>query len=115
MKLMKQKIIENGFIKREIKMSNYVEEKSWDEFRSTGLLLIINQILHIFGWAIVASYERYDVSTDIGVIKNVYPARVKYRGFTEKSTDRAYKKITKYMDNNSKDLLDDIKEINVYE
>jgi hypothetical protein len=28
-------------------------KKEWSEFRSTGLLLFINQILHVFGWAIV--------------------------------------------------------------
>jgi hypothetical protein len=30
-----------------------VTKKEWSEFRSTGLVLIVNQILHIFGWALV--------------------------------------------------------------
>ena len=34
-----------------------ITEKSWEEFKGTGLLLIVNQILHIFGWAIVAEIE----------------------------------------------------------
>lgn len=31
---------------------NMVVEKSWDEFRNSGLLWWINMILHTFGWAI---------------------------------------------------------------
>ena len=33
------------------------KEKSWQEFRDTGLVVIINQILHIFGWAITEVYK----------------------------------------------------------
>ena len=75
-----------------------VTKKSWDEFRETGLLLIINQILHIFGWVIVV------VEDESNVIE-VYPARVKFRGFGEKSTEDAYKKVSAYMiDHGSNDL-----------
>lgn len=34
-----------------------ITEKSWDEFKKNGLLLFINQILHIFGWAICFEYD----------------------------------------------------------
>jgi hypothetical protein len=74
-----------------------VKRKNWEEFRKTGLLLIINQTLHIFGWALV-----YEIENE--VVVNVYPARVKFRGFDEKSTEDAYKKISQYMDDNSKEL-----------
>jgi len=70
-----------------------VEKKEWSEFRNTGLLLIINQVLHIFGWAIV-----FEMDGD--KVKNVYPARVKFRGFDNESTDEAYKNLTKYMKDN---------------
>jgi len=75
-----------------------VKEKTWEEFRETGLLLIINQILHIFGWAIVFEFK------DKRIIR-VYPARVRFRGFSEKSITKSYLKISEYMNNNSEELL----------
>ena len=77
-----------------------VTKKEWSEFRSTGLVLIVNQILHIFGWALVFEIEKDE-------IKKVYPARVKFRGFDNKSTDEAYKKLSKYMLDNAKELNDE--------
>lgn len=65
-----------------MKNKQMVTEKTWEDFRSTGLLLIINQFLHIFGWAIVFDYETYDKETETGIIRRVYPARVKFRGFS---------------------------------
>lgn len=40
-----------------------VTKKEWIEFRSTGLLLIINQILHIFGWVIVYEMDSEEVKS----------------------------------------------------
>jgi len=74
-----------------------VNKKDWNEFRSTGLVLIINQILHIFGWAIVFEVEDNEV-------KNVYPARVKFRGFDNDSTDESYRKVSEYSIDNSEEL-----------
>ena len=74
-----------------------VTKKEWSEFRSTGLVVFINQILHIFGWAIVFEIEN-------GEIKNVYPARVKFRGFNDRTTEEAYKKISQFMVDNAKKL-----------
>ena len=74
-----------------------VNKKEWSEFRSTGLLLFINQILHVFGWAIV-----FDMDGD--EVKSVYPARVKYRGFDHKSVGESYQKITEYVKENISDL-----------
>lgn len=51
-----------------------VNKISWQEFRDSGMLWWINMILHTFGLAIVFDMED-------GEIKEVYPARVKYRGF----------------------------------
>lgn len=76
-----------------------VDKKEWSEFRSTGLLLIINQILHIFGWAIV-----FQLDDDTGEVKDVYPARVKFRGFDSKDTDEAYIKVSQFMRNNAEEL-----------
>ena len=75
-----------------------VDTKTWDEFRNSGLLWFINTILHTFGWAIVFEIENEKVI-------NVYPARVKFRGFDEKSNTEGYIKISAYLDENSKELL----------
>ena len=34
-----------------------VDKRTWDEFRTSGFLWWINQILHTFGWAIVIEVE----------------------------------------------------------
>jgi hypothetical protein len=78
-------------------INEMVSKKEWSEFRSTGLVLIINQILHIFGWALVFEIENDEV-------KSVYPARVKFRGFGHKSVDAAYKKLSQFMVDNATEL-----------
>ena len=79
-----------------------VTEKSWEEFRKNGLLLFINQILHIFGWAIVFEYD--DETQNL--IK-VYPARVKFRGFDNKNVSVAYQDLSKYMKDNASILYEE--------
>lgn len=74
-------------------------EKSWDDFRKTGLFLLTNQFLHIFGWALTC--ERNNGH------ERVYPARVRYRGFAEDSQTRAYEKVQKYMVENAKTIYDE--------
>ena len=85
-------------------MRNMVNKKNWKDFRETGLLLFINQILHVFGWAIVFDYESYDEEKDEGVIKDVYPARVSFRGFDNNSVSESYIKISKYLKKNIEKL-----------
>lgn len=72
-------------------------EKEWDEFRGTGLFLIVNQFLHIFGWALC-----YNTET-----KQVKPARVRYRGFSEGSVTRAYEKVQRYMIDNAQEIYEE--------
>lgn len=74
-----------------------VTKKEWSEFRNTGLVLIVNQILHIFGWALVFEMEGEE-------IKSVYPARVKFRGFAEKNVTASYKKVSQYLKDNIDEL-----------
>jgi len=78
-----------------------VTKKEWSEFRNTGLVVFINQMLHIFGWALVFQMENDE-------IKSVYPARVKFRGFDNDSTSKAYEKITKFMLDNASELNDEV-------
>ncbi len=75
-----------------------IDKKSWSEFKDSGLLFYINQILHAFGWAIV--FELDDNET----VSDVYPARVKFRGFGENSIKNGYQKIGKYLKENSEDI-----------
>lgn len=76
-----------------------VSRKTWKEFRETGLLFFINQILHVFGWAIVV-----DIDDNKDVI-DAYPARVKFRGFDADVIDRGYTKVTQYLKDNVDELL----------
>ena len=62
-----------------------------------------NMILHTFGWAIFV-----DVN-DNGEITNAYPARVKFRGFSEKSNTEGYIKVSRYIKENIADLLEESK------
>ena len=80
-----------------------IEAKTWEEFRETGLLLLVNQFLHIFGWAIVVDVDENDNVT------SCYPARVRFRGFSNESTLNAYVKISQYMKNNAETLLKEAK------
>lgn len=82
---------------------NMVKRRSWEDFRSNGLLWLINSILHIFGWAICFEYNDEDPTE----LLEVYPARVKYRGFSEECNDRGYKNISRYMKYNSANLYEE--------
>lgn len=81
-----------------------IKKKSWKEFRDSGLLWWINMILHTFGWSICL-----DMDED-GEIINVFPARVKFRGFNEESNTNGYIKISKYMKENADELLEESKD-----
>jgi hypothetical protein len=75
-----------------------IARKSWKEFRESGLLFVTNQFLHIFGYALVYNFD------DNGEIEEVYPARVKFRGFGDKQIEEGYQKISKYMVENAVEL-----------
>jgi hypothetical protein len=84
-----------------------VEEKSWEEFLTTGLLLFINSFLHIFGWVIVLNLDENNK------VFKVYPARiVSNRGFTRQEVLRSYGKLTKYMKDNGNKLYNEFIKIN---
>lgn len=80
-----------------------VDEKSWKEFRESGLFWWINMILHTFGWAIVVEMED-------GEIKRAYPARVKFRGFNEENNASGYIKVSEYLKKNIEQLASEAKE-----
>ena len=61
-------------------------------------------ILHTFGWAIVINVE------NDGRISDAYPARVKFRGFSEKNNSEGYQRVSQYMADNSEQLYEESKE-----
>ena len=70
-----------------------VDKKSWSEFRDSKMLWVVNRTLHMFGWAIV-------IEMDGDKFVSVYPARVKFRGFDEKSESEGFIGLSKYLEEN---------------
>lgn len=71
-----------------------VDRKTGKEFRESGLLWFINTTLHMFGWAIV-----WNPDTD-----EIYPARVRFRGFDEENNTQGYINVTKFLKENIDEL-----------
>jgi len=72
-----------------------IDRKSWEEFRSAGLLWWVNRILHTFGWALVAEVEKD------GRITDMYPARVKFRGFPADCETEGFKALSSHIAENA--------------
>lgn len=77
-----------------------VEKKTWQEFRESGMLWFANRILHMFGWAIVFEFDKNELT-------EVYPARVKFRGFDHKVEESGFIKVTRFMKENIEKLLEE--------
>ena len=75
-----------------------VERKTWEEFKKIGLLWWVNRTLHLFGWSIVV------VEENNGKISDIYPARVKFRGFDERTETNSFVNLTRYLKKTVKDL-----------
>ncbi|HFD2033389.1 TPA: hypothetical protein ACF2DD_001966 [Clostridium perfringens] len=80
-----------------------IDKKDWKEFKDSGLLWWINTLLHTLGWAIVFEYDKNKN------IINVFPARVKFRGFDERVNTEGYIKVSKFINENSEELLNESK------
>lgn len=81
-----------------------VDKKTWKEFRESGLLWWINMILHTFGWSIIVEVDGN------GDVTEAYPARVKFRGFDEKSNTEGYIKVSGYLKENVVEIEKESKE-----
>jgi hypothetical protein len=75
-----------------------ISKRTWEEFRNAKLLWWTNRFLHLLGWAIVFEWGKD------GKIKQVYPARVKFRGFSEKIERNGFAGLSKYMRTEAKTL-----------
>lgn len=81
-----------------------MNKKTWKEFYDSGLLWWVNRSLHLFGWAIVV-----EVDKESNVIQ-AYPARVKFRGFDEKTESEGFIKLSEHIKTNADKLLEEAKE-----
>lgn len=79
------------------------ERITLNKFRDSGLLWFINKQLHLFGIALVIEEDPF------GGLE-LYPARTKFRGFSQESNDKGYKKLTKYMKENADELMKECEE-----
>ena len=80
-----------------------IKRKTWEEFRNCGFLWFVNQILHVFGWAIV-------VDVDSDHVTDVYPARVKFRGFSESVQTAGYRSVSMYLEENISEIVSEAKD-----
>ena len=81
-----------------------VTKRSWKEFRKSGLLWWINMILHTFGWAIVVELDESNEITE------AYPARVKFRGFSEERNTVGYQEVSSYLRDNIEEVAQESQE-----
>jgi hypothetical protein len=81
-----------------------ITSATWEEFKDTGLLLMINQLLQFFGWSIMYRYDE-----DMNIIE-VIPIRTKFRGYSDKSILDANKKFIAYMQANTDTLKKEVEE-----
>jgi hypothetical protein len=79
-----------------------IRPRPWEEFRAAGLLWWVNRGLHLFGWVICVEVDPG------GVIQHAYPARTKFRGFSEEDETRGFEDLTFHLAREAPALLDDI-------
>jgi hypothetical protein len=96
-----------------------IEKITWNEFKDSGMLWFVNRMLHIFGLAIIFEYSvspiEYNIDETIKnvskeVLVNIYPARVKFRGFETEVESANFIKVTEFMNKYSEELLKEAKE-----
>lgn len=78
-----------------------ITRMSWEDFRATGMLWFANRLLHVFGIALVLEFD------DSGTCISAYPARCRFRGFSEETESDGFVRVSKYMTHASGDLLDE--------
>ena len=84
---------------------NMIKEKTWKDFQNSGFLWWTNRILHTFGWVIVIEKD-----LETNDFKRAFPATTKFRGFTKEAEEEGFKKVTKYIKANIKQIEKDLEE-----
>ena len=82
-----------------------LDQKTWEEFQSTGLLWLVNTFLHTFGWTLMTQVD------DDGNIIGGVPCRTDYRGFTTDINDEVYLKVTDWLKENIDILEEDVESL----
>jgi len=82
------------------KRPGYVYQ-TWKQFCDAGMLWWVNRGLHLLGWVLVAMME------EDGTISGVYPARTRYRGFSEKDETEGFRKVTADIQAHMTELVED--------
>jgi hypothetical protein len=67
------------------------------EFKDSGMLWLVNTILHLFGMVIT-------IHPQTGEMK---PAITTFRGFNEETNTECYEKVTKYLLDNIEEIIKD--------
>lgn len=83
------------------------EKKNWNEFRDSGLLWWINSQLHLFGYVIAIEGDYNKEQDTFDTIRNVYPARVSYRGFSKNLNTLGYRKVSEYLQSTIEQLKEE--------
>ncbi|WP_339194610.1 hypothetical protein MKY95_23230 [Paenibacillus sp. FSL P4-0176] len=81
-------------------------ERTWDEFRKSGMLWWTNMILQTFGWCITVEVDKDNREK----VLRAYPERVKFRGFPERANTEGYIAVSDYMKANAKQLADEARD-----
>jgi hypothetical protein len=76
-----------------------VQRMTWEQFHSSKLLWWVNRSLHLLGWAIIIVYD-----DEAKKVVDAYPARVRYRGFSEADETEGFAVLSKAMAKNAKQL-----------
>ena len=79
--------------------SEMLDERSWEEFRDSGLFWFINRTLHLFGWAICMTLD------NSGKVERCFPARCKFRGFDRESETEGFINVSQYLKDNIDTLV----------
>lgn len=85
-----------------------VEERSWEEFRASGLAWWINRLLHTFGWTLVFDVVDHTLPDAQQKVTRCYPARCRFRGFDNKSETEGFRKVTAHTEESLPRLKEDL-------
>jgi hypothetical protein len=81
------------------------QEISWKEFKDSGTLWFVNRMLHLFGMVIILFIDE-----DTGNVIRAYPARTKFRGFSEECEEKGFIAVSEYLEKTASTLSKEAKE-----
>ena len=85
-----------------IPINDSMHEVSVQEFSESGVLFLVNQFMHAFGFTL--SYDPNKLSSQLTI------NRTKFRGFSDESITKGYTNVAKYMKENADDLIKEAEE-----